>query len=396
MISTFESLPVVTGQENSAANLTKTQDSSGSESNKKQFGDILSSQEPSSETTKQGSSTESSTGESGKTQHPDGKELPDAERETESLQDGSTPVNSLDGDKRSLNKSADEEDALSSRPLDGENIAVSALVKDSLVVPPLLDTKVIGDEGRDSKISLPSVLAGRQGDASVSFVKIDNVVPESRVLQPGLPNEADVVAGLQQTLSGKDTSVTGSVDRLIDGALVKTSAPQLSPVALNTPMSQGVGSELQSGLKVTSTNMVMTSSLGEPSWDSEFVGRVNMVVKGGMQEARIQLSPPEMGRLEIKVTTEGDTAKVMFSVDNVAARDAIEQAIPRLRELLGQGGLQLSHTGVSDYSEPQQGRGDVPEEFVDGNSRLPDEESESVATWQLDISSSSSTVDYYI
>ncbi|MDX2462948.1 MAG: flagellar hook-length control protein FliK [Porticoccus sp.] len=396
MISTFESLPVVTGQENSAANLTKTQDSSGSESNKKQFGDILSSQEPSSKTTKKGSSTESSIGESGKTQHPDGKELPDAERETESLQDGSTPVNSLDGYKRSLNKSADEDDTLSSLPLDGENIAVSALVKDSLVVPPLLDTKVIGGEGRDSKISLPSVLAGRQGDASVSFVKIDNVVPESRVLQPGLPNEADVVAGLQQTLSGKDTSVTGSVDRLIDGALVKISAPQLSPVALNTPMSQGVGSELQSGLKVTSTNMVMTSSLGEPSWDSEFVGRVNMVVKGGMQEARIQLSPPEMGRLEIKVTTEGDTAKVMFSVDNVAARDAIEQAIPRLRELLGQGGLQLSHTGVSDYSEPQQGRGDVPEEFVDGNSRLPDEENESVATWQLDISSSSSTVDYYI
>jgi hypothetical protein len=402
VLSIVESLPAVTGQESSKANSTKTQENSGGGGNKRPFGDILSSQESSSsKATKQDPSTENSARESGKAEHPSGKELPDTERDLDKKSSEPSSADNLGGDGRGLKKLDEEGDALAiidSLSMDDEGVSV--LVKEVPVTPPsLVDTKNLGGEGRDSKPLLPSILTGRQGETPATLGKVNHAGLDLGSLQPGLPNEGDIVADIKQNLLGKEPSSTESIDRLmnLDIAGLKTSVSQLSPVASNTPMTQITGSELTSGVKLASTNMVMTSSLGEPSWDSEFVGRVNMVIKGGIQEARIQLSPPEMGRLEIKVTTDSDTAKVMFSVDNVAARDAIEQAIPRLRELLEQGGLQLSHAGVSDHSESQQGRSEVAEELNGGNSMLPaDEDPDDTVSWQLGLTSSKSTVDYYI
>jgi len=180
------------------------------------------------------------------------------------------------------------------------------------------------------------------------------------------------IASAQPTTSAQAPSVS---------ALVNSSAPQI--------LDPGVESALKSG--------ALVSSVGDPGWDGEFAGRVNMLVKGGVQEAKIQLSPPEMGRLEIKVSTEGDSAKIMFAVESVAARDAIEQAMPRLREMLEQGGLQLSHSEVADHSQSQKGKEQVDEDMLNaGMSTEADEEGEDTDTWQLGISASNSTVDYYI
>jgi flagellar hook-length control protein FliK len=87
----------------------------------------------------------------------------------------------------------------------------------------------------------------------------------------------------------------------------------------------------------------------------------------------------------------------MFAVDSVAARDAIEQAMPRLRELLEQGGLQLSHSEVADHSQSQKEQSQIDEGLVGDNlSSEPEEDGEGVETWQLGVASTSSTVDYYI
>ena len=87
----------------------------------------------------------------------------------------------------------------------------------------------------------------------------------------------------------------------------------------------------------------------------------------------------------------------MFSVDNIAAKDAIEQAIPRLRELLEQGGLQLAHSEVSDHSQSNQGQGDVDETALGSDLAMDTEgDGEEGNSWQLGISLSNSTVDYYI
>jgi flagellar hook-length control protein FliK len=90
---------------------------------------------------------------------------------------------------------------------------------------------------------------------------------------------------------------------------------------------------------------------GDRAWDGEFAGRLTMMVRNGVQEASLQLKPAELGRLEIQIATEGDQTRVHFLVQNAAAREAIEQAMPRLREMLEQSGLQLAQSDVADQSQ---------------------------------------------
>jgi len=273
-----------------------------------------------------------------------------------------------------------------------QKIDASALIGDGeFVVKP---TTVAGKPDNTSSASnnIVSVDVAKQGASALRQGSLtpDDFAAIQQALEGGAAKEKAIFESLEQ-LTKLETSSLKSVASSQVG--VSTQAPLVAQTANGIPqlLEPGIDSVLKGG------SMTMTSSLGEPGWDGEFLGRINILVKGGIQEAKIQLSPPEMGRLEIKVSTEGDSAKIMFAVDSVAAREAIEQAMPRLRELLEQGGLQLSHSEVADYSQSQKEQSQIDEGLVGDNlASEPEEEGEGVETWQLGVTSSSSTVDYYI
>ncbi|MDZ7784008.1 MAG: flagellar hook-length control protein FliK [Halioglobus sp.] len=93
----------------------------------------------------------------------------------------------------------------------------------------------------------------------------------------------------------------------------------------------------------------------DPAFGDQLAGRVTMMVRDGQSEARVQLNPPELGRLDIRISTDGDQARIMVMAQGADTRDAIEQALPRLREMLEQSGLQLSRFDVSNGSGSRQG-----------------------------------------
>ena len=95
----------------------------------------------------------------------------------------------------------------------------------------------------------------------------------------------------------------------------------------------------------------MDVPVSDPEWGNELAGRVNLLIKNGSQEASLQLNPPELGRLDIRIVTDGDQARVQFAVQNAEARELIEQNMPRLRDMLEQGGLQLARGDVADQSQ---------------------------------------------
>ncbi|MEZ8079695.1 hypothetical protein A1OS_02850 [Enterovibrio norvegicus] len=74
--------------------------------------------------------------------------------------------------------------------------------------------------------------------------------------------------------------------------------------------------------------------------------RVNMMLSKNLKHVDIRLDPPEMGRMQIKLSMNQDQATVQFTVANTQARDLIEQSMPRLREMLQQQGLQLAQSSV--------------------------------------------------
>jgi flagellar hook-length control protein FliK len=68
-------------------------------------------------------------------------------------------------------------------------------------------------------------------------------------------------------------------------------------------------------------------------------------------EVEIQLHPPELGPLRLLLRMEGAELAVQFSAPHAATREALEQGLPRLRELLHAHGLALVQAQVSDQQQ---------------------------------------------
>lgn len=69
------------------------------------------------------------------------------------------------------------------------------------------------------------------------------------------------------------------------------------------------------------------------------------------QVAEMRLDPPELGRLNIRLQMSGEQqASVAFIVNSPQAREAIEHAMPRLREMLEEQGIQLTDSNVREES----------------------------------------------
>ena len=85
--------------------------------------------------------------------------------------------------------------------------------------------------------------------------------------------------------------------------------------------------------------------------------KVQMMMSKNLKNLDIRLDPPELGRMQIRMTMNNDLANVHFTVTNPQARDMIEQTLPRLREMLAQQGMQLADSSVQQQSSGQQQSG---------------------------------------
>lgn len=98
----------------------------------------------------------------------------------------------------------------------------------------------------------------------------------------------------------------------------------------------------------------MTYTPDTPEWSNELADRVSIMMKHGPKEASIQMNPPELGRLNIQISTDGDKTTVIFNAQQATTREALEQAMPRLREILNDSGLELAQGEVFDQTASQQ------------------------------------------
>ena len=81
-----------------------------------------------------------------------------------------------------------------------------------------------------------------------------------------------------------------------------------------------------------------------------------------MKTAEIRLTPAELGPLRVQVSVEDGAANVTFQAQHAVTREAIEQALPRLRELLAESGLSLGQTNVGEQGVAGRNRDDAPTE----------------------------------
>ena len=97
-------------------------------------------------------------------------------------------------------------------------------------------------------------------------------------------------------------------------------------------------------------------------------------------EVKLNLHPAELGRMSISVSTEGNETRVAFVVETSQARQAVETALPRLRDMLEDAGLSLSDSDVSEQRDPQADAGERGPGGSRGGATSPDSDDVSATT----------------
>ena len=80
--------------------------------------------------------------------------------------------------------------------------------------------------------------------------------------------------------------------------------------------------------------------------------------EGTGRTVELRLDPPELGRVTVRISMVGDEARVAFTAAQGGAREALEAALPKLREMFEQAGLSLGDAQVGSGSgQDSRGRG---------------------------------------
>ncbi|MFB0457700.1 flagellar hook-length control protein FliK, partial [Xanthomonas euvesicatoria] len=108
---------------------------------------------------------------------------------------------------------------------------------------------------------------------------------------------------------------------------------------------------LQDAAPIFSASPTPTPDLGSDNFDDAIGARMSWLADQKIGHAHIKVTPNEMGPVEVRLHLEGDKVNASFTAANADTRQALEQSLPRLREMLGQNGFQL---GQADVGQQQQ------------------------------------------
>ncbi|MGK0440693.1 MAG: flagellar hook-length control protein FliK [Pseudohongiellaceae bacterium] len=155
----------------------------------------------------------------------------------------------------------------------------------------------------------------------------------------GLESNAASIVSLQE--------LTGSINAQAANQADKPPS-SLSQAISGFPKVEGGASYQQ----IASVNLQtsVTTQVAAPGWGETVMQRVMWMSSQQVRSAEIQLDPPELGSLMVKINTVNDQTTVSFTSSHAVVRDALDQGLPRLRDLMNEQGLDLVDVDVSDHS----------------------------------------------
>ncbi len=167
----------------------------------------------------------------------------------------------------------------------------------------------------------------------------ERFVMEPPAPRPAQPESASLQRLPEWTLpgSGASSSADGSALNTLANASANaaSAAGQRAAAAPATPLP------------------TISTPVGEPGFGDSVADRVLLMASNRLGNAEIRLTPAELGPVRVQVTMDDGTANIQFHAAQAATRDALEQAMPRLRELLSENGLSLGQASVSDDGSRQ-------------------------------------------
>jgi hypothetical protein len=177
------------------------------------------------------------------------------------------------------------------------------------------------------------------------------------------PMDMDASQGGEKGVEfARDSSFKGHIEKYIEKASETEAVGETQILSVN-PVHGGMAAS-EPGLPIPqATTSVNHLSLLHPhidsrGWSEALSQKVLWMVTEGRQTAELSLNPPDLGPLQVVLSVDNDQASAMFVSQNPDVRQALEAALPRLKEMMAESGISLGSTTVSADSSSQAGNPD--------------------------------------
>ena len=128
--------------------------------------------------------------------------------------------------------------------------------------------------------------------------------------------------------------------------------PELQPAA------SMVSHALPAPVRIERESLIVPTPVTSPTWHEDLGNKVSMLIGKEATSADLVLTPPHLGRVEVQLSMSGDQTSATFVAATPAAREALEQALPKLREFLADAGINLTQATVGGDTQAGQGNAD--------------------------------------
>ena len=239
--------------------------------------------------------------------------------------------------------------------------------------------------------AVPGGLAGARGtpgtgDASTSQARAAMALQAGAgdaLASPSLPDAAWALR-MSSSAGGElggplATPAAGSPNHFLPGAALASLIAPSAPSATAADLSP--------------REATLANPPGSEGFVHELGTQLSVFVREGVQHARLQLHPQELGPVLVRIQLEGQTAQVHMAAELPQTRSALEQALPTLASQLSDAGITLTGGGVSERPpggygaddrtarEPSSGRGSETAPADSGASRAAAAEAAPTGPW---------------
>jgi flagellar hook-length control protein FliK len=227
-----------------------------------------------------------------------------------------------------------------------------------------------------------AITQGTSAPSDPSFMADGLAAPDTGAAPPGVggPNGSPAVAmaasAAQATASSTaaTAATAASIAQAISAAASAGAADKhahgsgtdSSLSGTSNDGTAGVAQLMTSGASSGSTDVSSTTTLKVAAGvdTAEFgqgvADRVSLMVDSNLTSAKLQVNPPALGPIEVRIALQGGHAQVWFTSHSAVTRDALESSSPKLREMLGAQGfgqvsVDISQRSFQERSPPSRG-----------------------------------------
>jgi flagellar hook-length control protein FliK len=213
-------------------------------------------------------------------------------------------------------------------------------------------------------VEAPSVSVAVASDATLPAAP-GNGMPGTSVPQAaGAMTNASALASLAAATAAGTTSgagggedgapLGGSSDR--HGGSAALGAGTLGAGTLDSSGADGVLPAFAGAMAATADSsaapsLMLSSSLDSSGLPQELAGHVGYLIGNSFGSAKLQVTPPQLGPIEVSISVQDGRAQILMSAHSAVTREALESSAPQLRELLGAQGFGQVSVDISQHSQ---------------------------------------------